>query len=662
MSTQKDSSIFLPTHIHDKLTVSQYEGTGWSEGSHMGAHTEVHSHSFVSHPISVRKQRLFLFFVLTCFMLLLIRVGYLQIVQGVSFRAIAEGNRQRIVPIPSARGLIFDTHGVELTKNVPSFSLALIPQDLPRDIEERRMLINRLAVLVGTSPESIAESINKYGSYSYESISIVEDLDYDTALRIYIAASDMPGISIHRGSKRLYVQESNEKESPLPQSMSHILGYLGKLSPEELQVLYAKGYLPVDTIGKSGIESQYETALRGTYGRRSIEVDALGKEQKVLVEEAPVDGNHITLTVDIEQQSALEQIMKQALERGGFSRAVGIAMDPRDGSVLAMVSLPSFDNNDFSGGISYDAYQSYLTNENRPLFNRAISGAYPSGSTIKPAIAAAALEEGVITAQTSFLSTGGIQVGPWFFPDWQAGGHGNTDVRRSIAWSVNTFYYFIGGGYKDFVGLGVDRIIARLRDFNFASVVGIDIPGEVPGFLPSRAWKEQVKGERWYVGDTYNLSIGQGDVLVTPLQLTTYIASIANGGTLYRPHLLKKTTNTTLDTDVPVKPEIIREIPITKTNIETVRLGMKDCVEYGSCRRLSLLPFSAGGKSGTAQWNSTKEPHAWFTAFAPYENPQIVFTILVEEGVGGSDTGAPIAFEFLNWWWKYQHGALDEQQ
>ena len=267
-------------------------------------------------------------------------------------------------------------------------------------------------------------------------------------------------------------------------------------------------------------------------------------------------------------------------------------------------------------------------------------------------IATAALQEGIITAKTTFLSNGGLRIGNWFFPDWQAGGHGLTNVRRSIAWSVNTFYYYIGGGFEHFVGLGVDRITAYLKEYGLSEKLGIDIPGEQPGFLPSKEWKESVKGERWYVGDTYNLSIGQGDLLVTPLQINSLISTIANGGTLYKPHLMKYEEDPITKEKVIYETEVLNDNIVNSEYTEQARLGMKDCVDYGSCRRLSLLPFTSAGKTGTAQWSSTKENHAWFTAFAPYDNPEITLTVLVEEGGGGADVSAPIAFDILNWWWK----------
>jgi penicillin-binding protein 2 len=432
------------------------------------------------------------------------------------------------------------------------------------------------------------------------------------------------------------------------------LGYIGKLNQAELDSLYKVGYLPSDYIGKTGIEKNYEKELRGVSGKKRVEVDASGKERAVLAEEAPSPGQQVYLTIDIELQKKLEETITRTLKNNNLRRAVGIALDPNTGGVLAMVSLPAFDNNDFSGGIRFETYQKYLADETKPLFNRAISGLYPSGSTIKPAIASAALQEEIITGKTTFLSTGGLQIGDWFFPDWQTGGHGLTDVRKSLAYSVNTFYYYIGGGYKNFVGLGVDLIAKYLRSFGFAQKLGIDISGEEAGFLPSKEWKEKVKQERWYVGDTYNLSIGQGDLLVTPLQISVFTAAIGNGGTIWQPHFLKYFEDPLTKKQQEFIPKKISANFIDAKNLETVKSGMADCVKFGSCRRLSTLPFSVAGKTGTAQWNKSKNNHAWFTSFAPVESPEIVLTILVEEGGEGSSIAAPIAYEFYKWWWGYK--------
>ncbi|NCO05122.1 MAG: penicillin-binding protein 2 [Candidatus Magasanikbacteria bacterium] len=597
-----------------------------------------------------KTRQLFLFIIMILGLSVIFgRSVQLQLLNGKKYSAMADRNRERVIPIPSERGLIYDRNGVQLTENVPNFSLALIPQDLPRNKDEKEKIVETLANITNQESEFIRTTINEYGNYSYESITILEDLDYETALSIQIQASDLPGIHIQRGSKRLYTIKEANTSTP---SLSHLMGYQGKLSPEELGDLYDVGYLPSDSIGKSGIEKQYESYLRGTYGRKRIEVNALGKEQKVIAEEAPTPGKHLTLTIDYAMQESIEDILHKHLDKIQKTRASVVVSNPNNGEILAMISLPSYDNNDFSGGIDTKTYQSYIQNPDNPLFNRAIGGTYPSGSVVKPAIATAALQEGIITAKTTFLSNGGLRIGNWFFPDWQAGGHGLTNVRRSIAWSVNTFYYYIGGGFEDFVGLGVDRITAYLKEYGLSEKLGIDIPGEQPGFLPSKEWKESVKGERWYVGDTYNLSIGQGDLLVTPLQINSLISTIANGGTLYKPHLMKYEEDPITKEKVIYETEVLNDNIVNSEYTEQARLGMKDCVDYGSCRRLSLLPFTSAGKTGTAQWSSTKENHAWFTAFAPYDNPEITLTVLVEEGGGGADVSAPIAFDILNWWWK----------
>lgn len=591
------------------------------------------------------------------FFLLLGRVFQLQIVKGNTYRGMAEGNRERILPIPAERGIIYDRNGVTLTNNIPNFSLALIPQNLPRDKQQREGVVQRLAELTAQSADDIRGILKTYGNYSYESIIIQEDLDYETALSIQIAAADLPGIYIHRGSKRLYLHSVSGQEvttSTSIMSLSHVLGYQGKLAPEELDTLYKVGYLPSDTIGKTGVEKTYETYLRGVYGRRHVEVNALGREQAVLAEEAPSPGSHVYLSIDAKMQNELQRVMQEAMTKAGKTRASGIVMDPRNGEILAMVSLPTYDDNDFSGGIEQKKYKEYILNEDHPLFNRAISGTYPSGSTIKPVIAAAALQEGIITPQTTFLSNGGLRIGQWFFPDWQGGGHGVTDVRKSLAQSVNTFYYYIGGGYGDVVGLGVEKIMLYLKKFHFSEKLGVDLTGEQAGFLPSKEWKQQLSGERWYIGDTYNVSIGQGDILVTPLQIANMTMTFANGGTIYEPHVVKEIEDTITGKKTPISPKILGTNIVDAQHIETVRLGMRDCAISGSCRRLALLPFEAAGKTGTAQWNANKLNHAWFTSFAPFNNPEITVTILVEEGEEGSRIAAPIAYEFYKWWGQYR--------
>ena len=260
------------------------------------------------------------------------------------------------------------------------------------------------------------------------------------------------------------------------------------------------------------------------------------------------------------------------------------------------------------------------------------------------------MEEGVINENTSFLSTGGLRIGEWFFPDWKAGGHGTTNVRSAIAFSVNTFFYYIGGGYGDFKGLGLTGLVKYSKLFGLGDLTGIDLNGEAAGFVPTSAWKETTKNEPWYIGDTYHFAIGQGDVLVTPLQVANYTAALANGGILYQPHLVSKILDSNNQVVQEILPKVIRKDFISAQNMNIVREGMRQTVVSGSGRYLNSLPVSAAGKTGTAQWSSKKANHAWFIGFAPYENPELAITVLVEEGVEGSTIAVPIAYDIFNWY------------
>ncbi len=648
--------------IEDSFTpksISQNEDIMFSGTSHIGT-------SF-----SDRKMLSFLMAVTVILLAMVGRLVYVQILEGGTYAVKAEGNRQRIIPIPAERGLIYDRNGVQLTQNIPNFSLAIIPQDLPRDETELVSVINKLSKITESDPVEIKNTLEKYREYRHDSIVIIEDIPYDAALKILINSDELSGITIQRGSKRLYLTKNPEglavtstellsetkiaelEEASDRNSLSHVLGYIGKLSPEELEEYYEKGYLPSDSIGKIGVEKSYEEYMRGVYGQKRIEVNARGAEQAVLAAESPIPGSHIRLSIDYKMQQELERILSTWLIKNNKKRASGVVMNPKNGEILALVSLPGFDNNDFSGGIEAEKYKNYIEDVDHPLFNRAIGGTYPSGSVIKPAMASAALAEGIITAQTKILSTGGIQVGPWFFPDWSRVAHGLTDVRKSISWSVNTFYYYIGGGYKDFEGLGVTRINEYLRKYGFGTALGIDIPGEYDGFLPSPEWKKKEKGEEWYVGDTYNYSIGQGDFLTTPLQIASMTSVIANKGTIYRPHVVRSIIDPKTKEEKKVSVEKVRENIIGRSYLETVQLGMKDCIDTGPCGVLRSLPFSVAGKTGTAQWNAEKDTHAWFTSFAPFGNPEIVVTIMLEEGGEGSRTASHVAAEFYHWWGNY---------
>ncbi len=600
---------------------------------------------------SLGLKKLIFFFGIFIFgiVILLLRLAYLQIFQGEQYRSLAENNRIRMRPIAAERGIIYDRFQTQLVQNIPNFLLSIVPQDFPKDKERGDKILQQISEITGVPKENMQNILNKYGNYSYESLAIKENLDYETALKLYIENANLPGILIEKGTKRLYLNHDPE-ETVGTLSLSHLLGYLGKLNPDDLKTLKNKGYLPTDNLGKMGLEKSYEEILRGTYGKKKVEVDALGREQNVLAEDPPTPGKNLVLSLDAQAQVKLEKILATKLKTVNRKKGVAIAMNPQTGEIIAMVSLPTFDNNDFSGGISVAQYRKYLYDKTNPLFNRAIGGTYPSGSTVKMVVAAAALQEHLVIRTTAFLSTGGLEVGNWFFKDWQTGGHGVTNVIKALAWSVNTYFYYIGGGYNNFSGLGADKIIEYMKKFNLSKSTGIDLPGESIGFLPSKDWKLATKNERWYVGDTYNLSIGQGDLLVTPLQVAVWTAAIANGGKVVRPHLGKYIVDTTEKQSYEIPTQVLNSDFVDEVNINIVREGMRECVKTGSCQLLNGLPFLAAGKTGTAQWSKKGDSHAWFTGFAPYNSPKIVITVLIEEGKEGSTAAMPVANEFLRWW------------
>lgn len=567
------------------------------------------------------------------FAVLIGRAAWMQGLNGNAYHALAEQNRLRVVPVWPHRGVIRDRNGVVLAENAPRFQVTLVPRDLPLEDEARDLTLSEAGRLLGLSVKDLEPFAAVTGTRMDEPVLVADAVSYDQAMAFAVRLPHLSGFSLDARPKRAY-----PRTAQVP-SVAHLLGYVGKISEEELATRRPQGYYRVDELGKIGLERRYETELRGTVGSRTHEVDARGRVKGTVHEQAPIDGQDVALTIDLRLQQEAERLLRDRLTLDHFTRGAVVAMDPRNGDVLALVSWPSYDNNAFSGGVSSTVYRALASDPDQPLFNRALSGVYPSGSTVKVVVSVAALVEQVITPQTKVLSTGGIRLGQWFFPDWQAGGHGMTDVRRAIAWSVNTFYYLSGGGGEQGIaGLGPDRLARWLQMFGLGRRTGIDLPGEATGFVPTRAWKEDVRKQPWYIGDTYNLSIGQGDLLVTPLQVAVYTAAIANGGKLVQPHLAQ--TNT---------PTISQPLADAST-IEVVRLGMRDAVTYGSARSLSTLPFTSAAKTGTAQWNKNRNTHAWFTSFAPFEAPEIVVTVLVEEGGEGSRTAAPIAKGILEAW------------
>jgi len=591
----------------------------------------------------------YLNFIKVLVVLLLIILGgrllWLQIAKGEYYRDLANGNRLRLEQPDANRGIIYDTNHQALVHNVANFLLYCVPADLPKDIAVRDQLIDRLALMTkgfdATEIKTTIKDLTPDKLEYYQPLFLTDNIEYESALKIYLESFAVPGITLLTTNRRSY---------DLPTlSLSHVLGYTNKISPEELKV--GKDiYSQLDYIGKTGIEKSWEQELRGIPGLKQVEVDALGKEKKVISETPSVPGNNLILSLDITAQQKLEAIMAVYLAKSGLKKAVAIVLDPRSGEIISLVSLPAYDNNLFARGIKQAEYQALEQSVDKPLFSRSVSGEYPSGSTIKPVVAAAALQEKIINATTSFLSVGGLRVGQWVFPDWKAGGHGQTNVKKAIAESVNTFFYYIGGGYDNFTGLGIDKMVIYFRKFLLGSALGIDLPNEASGFVPTKDWKETTKKEKWYVGDTYHVAIGQGDLIVTPLQVSAYTMFFANGGTIYRPHLVKEIVKPSGEVVKKIEAQVLVKNIISDSNIEIVREGMRQTVTSGSARSMSELPVAVAGKTGTAQWSTKKDPHAWFTGFAPYDDPSLVITVLVEEGKEGSLIASPIAREFLQWY------------
>ncbi len=403
--------------------------------------------------------------------------------------------------------------------------------------------------------------------------------------------------------------------------------------------------LPTAYVGKSGVEQSYDEFLQGKPGTETLEIDALGRAVRPIGSTPPIAGKSLVLSLDAEVQAVTAQALREAIEKNGATSGAAVVMDVRSGDVLSLVSFPNYDNNLFSSKFSSEERQKILTDPGAPLINRAIAGQYPSGSTIKPFVGAAALAEKTITPDTVLdTSEGKIVVGQTTFSDWKT--HGRTAIRQAIAESNNIFFFALGGGYKQINGLGIDRLKNYLERFGFGSVTGIDLGAgaEAKGLVPSPDWKKRIKKESWFLGDTYNTAIGQGNLLVTPLQLTRATSAIANGGTLYQPRLVKTLLGSGQQGSQDQQPIVSRQAIIDSDILRVIREGMRQTVLTGSARSFNALNVEVAAKTGTAQTSKSKDKtHSWFTAFAPYSSPEIAVSVIVEGGGEGYSVAAPVA-------------------
>jgi penicillin-binding protein 2 len=554
------------------------------------------------------------------FILLGARLWELQVVRGDQFATQAVDNRLRMERIPAPRGIIYDRNGKQLVKNAPFYSVALIPElagvaDLGAIADFLGMEVREVSDILGRNRDAL------------EPIRLKEGLTFDEVTFIESRLSDFPALSIDVDETRYYIYG---------EVGAHVVGYLGKMGPDQIRKADFRDVPRQSFIGQWGVEKMYDAHLRGESGRRMIEVDALGRKHKLVNVEPPRHGSDLFLSIDIDLQEAAEK---------AFGKHAGalVALKPDSGEVLAIVSRPSFDPNLFSRGIDYDHWLGLVEHEGYPLLNRAVQTQTAPASTFKIISAIAGLEKKTITPKTKFTCKGVIAKGPWKFRCWKRGGHGVMDLHDSLVESCDVYYYLTGEA------TGISAISQMARRFQLGRKSGLSLVPEKAGLIPDIEWKNRVKGEPWYLGETYNAAIGQGFVLTTPVQLAKMISWVANGGYAYELGLER------LD-QFPLPAE---ELGVSGESIDVIRKALRDVVaaEKGTGRSAQSKFLKIAGKTGTAQVVRLREDenrddkdipyklrdHAWFVAFAPAEAPEIAVAVYVEHGGGGGRVAAPIA-------------------
>ncbi|MCB0154967.1 MAG: penicillin-binding protein 2, partial [Anaerolineae bacterium] len=648
------------------------------------------------------------------------QLWYLQVVQRETYQDLADANRLRVVQVPSARGVIYDRTGELLVRNRPVYNVVIIPAFLPDDATAETRIFARLSQLLSlpittqleptaghnngyfqaithhqynrqlsrqivnprsrqfvNAPLGIRDAVNQNRATApFLPITIATDVDPITVSMIEEQRLDLPGVLIDIAPSRDYLHS---------ELTSHILGYVGSIPAEQFDGYADEGYDLTDIVGLAGLEVEYESWLRGVKGLESIEVDVTGQKIKTVsqnIEARP--GHNLRLTLDVGLQAATAQALQEQMDEVGSNQGVAIAMNPQNGEILAMVSLPSFDNNLFSQGIS--TRELSLLSEDRwtPLVNHATAGLYPPGSIFKIIPASGALQERVVSPETTFIDEGVLYLPNQFEPDnldlaqpffgWLRTGLGEVNVVSALAMSSNIYFYYVGGGYppSQFEGLGLERLGRYAEMYGLGEPTGIDLPGELGGLVPNEKWKRLNYSEIWLTGDTYNMSVGQGFVLVTPLQMLNAYAAIANGGTLYRPHLVKEVLDADDNLVKEIEPEVIGRLDLDPANQVLIREGLSGVInwENGTAHDTFDVPgIDASGKTGTAEFcerypqcldgdGRVKTSHAWFVAYAPTPNPEIVTIVFVYGGDEGSQTSVPVASKIL----RHYFGIEDETE
>ncbi len=590
---------------------------------------------------------LFIFFVGVGIFYLLFKAYSLEMLSGDSLFSKSQENRFIVQTIFAPRGVIYDNLGKPMVENTPSFGLVFEKDQFLQERGDLKILLGNLSQLLNKPLEFFFE-LGFPENYLVKNIPsrifIVKNLPLESLVSTASRLDSLPGVGIFESYRRIYKE---------PFAFSHLLGFIGKVSEEDLAL---KPQLQSEeTIGKSGLEAFYDEFLRGRGGKKIAEVDSLGRETRFKFTEEPQEGLGLRLTVDGELQKVVYETLQNYTQ--GKKGASVVMLDPRSGEIRALVSFPGFDSNSFGYAISQSEFAEVLKNPLRPLFNRAIGGEFPSGSVIKPLIAAAALEEKIIDPQKKIYDPGFIEIpNPYkpgeksVFLDWRK--HGWVNFYDAIALSANVYFYTIGGGYQEQKGLGIERIKKYATAFGLGSLLGVDLPGEKTGFIPDPKTKGRVDPQDpvWRIGDTYNVSIGQGGVGVTPLQMASVTAALANGGNLYQPRIMAEVLDKYKQVVRKNDLKIIRQNLISQNNLNEVKKGMRQTVLFGTARLLSDLPVAVAAKTGTAQIGKNQLPHAWVTVFAPYDNPEIAMVVMVEHAGEGATVAVPITNEILKWY------------
>ncbi len=572
--------------------------------------------------------------------LLIMRMWHLQVIRGDELRQRSENNSVRLRKIKPLRGLVLDTKGHVLVDNQPSFDIMFVP-NRAKNIND---VAYKLKTLLAARDMELSTDIPPLGKRRwFPPVKLEKNISMKKLAIVETHATDLPGVTVEVVPIRQYIRG---------EMLAHVIGYTGEISPEELKK-DTDGSLSVgDIIGKDGLEKYLDQYLKGRSGAEQVEVNVLGKEVKIIGKIDPVSGYNVVLTID----SFLQKIAWDALKD---KAGAVVVLDPRDGAVLALVSSPSFDPNLFNGGISFEDWDNLSNNPSHPMGNRAISGQYPPGSTYKLIVAAAALEEGLITPDTSFNCNGAFELGNRTYKCWQKHGHGRVNLHRAIVESCDVYFYNVGKL------VGVDKLAEYARGFGLGQLTGIDLPREKSGLIPTKEWKQSKFGEAWQMGETISISIGQGFDLVTPIQLVNAYSALANGGTLYKPRIVKQIEMADGRVLKSFEPEQKSRIPISKKNIDILSYGFWGVVNEkgGTGYVLKRKEEDVCGKTGTAQvvglpdddkarkrriLSAKFRDHALFVCFAPYKNPEIAIAVIAENAGHGGSAAAPIARKIID--------------